>query len=818
MKKNDVIYLLILTSLCILLIFGVILMGYQYGSSVDWFKQHVTFASQFRQNFYETGVLLPDINWNNGCGMNIYSISYYGLLNPIILLSYLLPFIPMNIYLMFSTMLSLIASFWIFYLLLIKHHFSYPLRMFLTLAYLLATPLLFHSHRQVMFINYLPFLMLGFLGVHLYFQKKKIALLALSIFLIAMTSYFYLISCIISLTLYGIYCFLEKYKKFEFPVFLRIGIPFALTIFLGALMAMVILLPTFYMLVNSGGKSSANLNFLTLLLPMNIGKSMLYGRYSMGLTGLSVVSVVYFALHKSTLSKRFLSISLLFVSCICPIMYLLNGTLYVRPKILIPFIPLAILLLGYFLMEERWKQFHLWDYLLFLAIAGITTYIHPFSALEFILILILFWQNQKILLYAASISTMFILTISGFAQESWIPSNKYESLLSQNYSKLVNSIPTEELARYRVDELSDANNTANAHSNSSQKKISVYSSSYNKIYNDFYYRILQNANSSNNNISVMASANPISNHLLSSKYLLTRNKTIPYGYECIDKKEGYSLLKSDHSRSIAYTSTALMSLTQFQKLDEISRLEALMQYHIVEYKKEDVPIYQSFKKINLQQLENYQIKQKSESTLRIPTESTSPVIYLSFDVIDHSGDGSIIAISGIRNKLSSADAPYFNHNNRFHFFITLKQSKQLSILFSPGNYGIKNVRLYEIEPAAIDAISKFDTPVHSLRVKNNKIQSLVNLKEDGLFATTIPFDKGFHAYVDGKEVDTQRINTAFVGIPVSHGQHQIRLVYIAPMKPIGLVLTILGWLIFFTTLFLQIERKPLDEKNNNKIS
>ena len=42
-----------------------------------------------------------------------------------------------------------------------------------------ATPLLFHSHRHIMFINYMPFLILGLMGIDLYFDKKKSWLLIL---------------------------------------------------------------------------------------------------------------------------------------------------------------------------------------------------------------------------------------------------------------------------------------------------------------------------------------------------------------------------------------------------------------------------------------------------------------------------------------------------------------------------------------------------------------------------------------------------------------------------------------------------------------
>ena len=83
MKKSKNIFILLIIGLilCLIPIFS----GKLFGSNVDWINQHITFANYFRNNFYKTGKLLPDIAWNLGLGQNIYNFSYYGLLNPIIL-------------------------------------------------------------------------------------------------------------------------------------------------------------------------------------------------------------------------------------------------------------------------------------------------------------------------------------------------------------------------------------------------------------------------------------------------------------------------------------------------------------------------------------------------------------------------------------------------------------------------------------------------------------------------------------------------------------------------------------------------------------
>lgn len=86
-----------------------------FGSSIDWISQHSTLADYFRKRFYATGNLFPDFAWNLGGGQNIYRFAYYGLLSPTMLLSYLFPFIPMDLWVMGSSALLYAADAVLFY-------------------------------------------------------------------------------------------------------------------------------------------------------------------------------------------------------------------------------------------------------------------------------------------------------------------------------------------------------------------------------------------------------------------------------------------------------------------------------------------------------------------------------------------------------------------------------------------------------------------------------------------------------------------------------------------------------------------------------
>ena len=75
MKKNRNNYL-ILIIYGLGLIFLLLGLNHVYGSITDWFNQHTIFPDYFRNFFYETKQILPDMAFNIGAGQNIYNFSY----------------------------------------------------------------------------------------------------------------------------------------------------------------------------------------------------------------------------------------------------------------------------------------------------------------------------------------------------------------------------------------------------------------------------------------------------------------------------------------------------------------------------------------------------------------------------------------------------------------------------------------------------------------------------------------------------------------------------------------------------------------------
>ncbi len=80
---------------------------------------------------------------------------------------------------------------------------------------------------------------------------------------------------------------------------------------------------------------------------------------------------------------------------------------------------------------------------------------------------------------------------------------------------------------------------------------------------------------------------------------------------------------------------------------------------------------------------------------------------------------------------------------------------------------------------------------------DTKITGRVNAKNSGVLYLSVPYEKGWRVYVDGKKAETVPVLNAMLGVELDSGEHDIKLVY----KPDGFTL---GTIITFTAVALVI--------------
>ncbi len=97
------------------------------------------------------------------------------------------------------------------------------------------------------------------------------------------------------------------------------------------------------------------------------------------------------------------------------------------------------------------------------------------------------------------------------------------------------------------------------------------------------------------------------------------------------------------------------------------------------------------------------------------------------------------------------------------------------------------------------------------------VKGTITAKEDGLMYTSIIYDRGWSAYVDGKKVETKSINDALLGVPVPAGTHTIELRYWPESLTEGLIITFIALTIFALIIFFEVRKTHLEKVRVNEV-
>lgn len=77
--------------------------------------------------------------------------------------------------------------------------------------------------------------------------------------------------------------------------------------------------------------------------------------------------------------------------------------------------------------------------------------------------------------------------------------------------------------------------------------------------------------------------------------------------------------------------------------------------------------------------------------------------------------------------------------------------------------------------------------------RNNVVEGQVEITDDSTYLmTTIPYSKGWHAYVDNQKVETLEIWNSLMAVPISSGYHTIKFEYIPYGLNVGIMISIVS--------------------------
>lgn len=794
-----------------------------FGAKVDWLSQHSVLPDYFRQQFYATGKLFPEFAANLGGGQNIYHFAYYGLYSPLILPSYLLPFVKMSDYIMAVSITGLTASVLLFYYWLKSRKTDTGTAFILSLMFLLAGPMIGQYSGQIMFVDYMPFLCLALIGVDRYFEQEKSGLFTVSVFLMIMTSFYFSIGGMLSLVLYGLHRYFEQREGNRGTVrsFLRDGLCFVRSMILAVLMSGFFLVPT--ALALTGGRSKEqNTSFVSFFIPQITVERFAYSIYGIGLTTL-VITVLLTGLLYRKVYEKVLTYGCVIVLVIPVFAYLLNGGLYIRDKVFIPFLPLLCYLISIYLEKCRKRELSfiagIVPYIIttiFVYIArnqfvskGIGKSIWKVLLAESILFLICYVlycalkryhkETKEILMLALPSVICLAVTMNTFYQmkpDRYVSRKLYRDVVEEQNRQAVKEALKDDDGYYRTEQMgSDDENAADLNRiwDVDQNITSIYSSAYNPDYQTFRQKTFGLEEPFRNGMMQSVSKNPVFQRMMGVRYIVS-DSDVP-GYTLVKKCGTTGIYQNKDAAPVMYATDRVMTEEEYKKLTFPYNQTAFLEYAVVGEHTEssDQNIMTAYEPVSLKMANNRTTGGAEQKTIQ--QEGQKQILFLRFRVYNaHPNKDVAVWINGIRNKLSAKDHVYYNENKIFTYAVPLKDGEDnISVTFGKGKYRLRHIQAYLGSlPERSELLYQSEIQVDKKQTEDNVIQGTIRVKKDGWFITSIPYDKHFKIYIDGKETKIQKVNTAFLGCKIESGNHEVKIIYHAPGTTTGKVLSLIG--------------------------
>lgn len=343
--------------------------------------------------------------------------------------------------------------------------------------------------------------------------------------------------------------------------------------------------------------------------------------------------------------------------------------------------------------------------------------------------------------------------------------------------------------------------------------------------------------------------------LSTTKYFITNESgqnTLPYGYtpalQTSLKHQGkssptkYEVYKNSYALPLGYTYSGFLKKEDYLTMTPIQRQEALLQSVVLDqapetfnaqnpkFTSKEIPYKLDFHKDGISKKGNsFKVTAKNRSvTLNFEgmkdCETYLFIDKLQFeDTFKNGAKNFKIKVSAnnlsgdkTETKFTFQTPKYQWYNNREDFLVNLFYSKEaknsITITFpKPGVYRFDSIKVfcqpmdhYAQQIAALKEDVLENTDIHKNDAfATSHVTGTITLKQPKILCLSIPYSKGWRAYVDGKRANLMQANTMYMGLTLEPGNHKIELIYETPGMKTGLIISGIGAVILTILILLR---------------
>lgn len=792
----------------------------------DGFHQYVIFDIALRNILHGNGSLF--YTFTSGLGLNFYALSSYYLgsfLSPLVYF-FDLTNMPDAVYLTTLLKFGLISLSTFFSLNKLFKNVPQTLKLALSTSYALMSFTISQLEIKT-WLDVFILIPLIITGLHLLITEKKFSLYFTSLSILFIQNYYFGYMT----ALFLIFWYLCQIS-WDFKTRKSSFLDFIITSVLAGMASLILTLPTLFDLQTHGEKLTGITKFQTesswyldLFAKQFIGSfdTTKYGAIPMIFVGLLpfILTILFFTLKSIKFHVKLIYaifFAFLIASFYIEALDLFWQGMHTPNMFLHRYSWIFSTLLIYTAAEvlKRLKELKVWNFLvsLFLLVTGVLTTIYLKShysfltdlnillTLEFLVVysLLLLAVIKKFIsvkLFAILISLFIMVEISlnassqmdgiakewGFASRSAynrdIPAMESFSIYIGNQFTRTEKLQTQtgnDSMKFNYNGISQFSSVRNRSASSTLDKLGFKSSGTNL-----------NLRYANNSI--------LADSLFGIQYNISESPIDKYGFQDVYQKDNLTLYENQFSLPIAFASQSVYNDVKFNEHTLDNQASFLNQLANVDFDYFSPIPYE--KTENTNDLISVTSSSNEDAAIQYQIEvPENSQVYLSFTNLHFSNDKQKkvdILVNGKKktfttdNVFSFFNLGYTKEKKTFNIHVSFPENSQVSFE-SPTFYRLDTKTFTE-------AIQKIKEQPVTVSTSKNKVFATYDVQQDTSIFFTIPYDKGWSAYQDGKKIEIKQAQTGFMKVDIPKGKGTITLSFI----PNGFIT---GAICSFTSLLL----------------
>ena len=315
-------------------------------------------------------------------------------------------------------------------------------------------------------------------------------------------------------------------------------------------------------------------------------------------------------------------------------------------------------------------------------------------------------------------------------------------------------------------------------------------------------------------------------------YLNYDEKLYPYGFDYLKDISDISFYENKYDLPFGYTYKDSISYEKWNEFDQIEKQMSILDVIVTEKgNNEYVPKNNRLvfeispgEGITIEDGKFISTKEKAvvHLLLQKPESGEYDLSFSGLNFIDTEGyiegNRTWVRIKVIGNDEEKSiyyfTPEYQFYSGRHDFTVSYgNQEKGLEeitlILPYPGIYTFDDLYVncisYGSYRQSIDNLK--EDSLQNVVFENNSVSGTIDLKEKKFILFSIPYAKGWKAFVDGEEIELLKANECYMAIEAEKGIHDIKLTYHTPLSNFGLCTSLFTCVIFGLICFLDKKGK-----------